>query len=274
MNQIFSKPRATSWLQQLIFFTEQEALSCIFPVSIFATLAVTQMVHIPGLPRYDLILLTCLLIQAVMYFSGLETLDEIKVISLFHVFGLALEVFKVHHGSWAYPETAYTKVLGVPLYSGFLYASVASYMCQAWRRLDLRLLNWPRGRLIWLFAIAIYLNFFTEQWIPDVRFVLMLLVLVLFWNSKVRYTVAGVNHFMRLPLSFLLIGFFVWLAENISTFFNAYRYPNQEQGWAFVHTSKITSWFLLVIISFICVAWLKHFKARISHEEDPISAVG
>jgi uncharacterized membrane protein YoaT (DUF817 family) len=75
---------------------------------------------------------------------------------------------------------------------------------------------------------------------------------------------------MPLPLSFLLIGFFIWLAENVSTFLHAWQYPDQQQGWAIVHTSKITSWFLLVIISFICIAWLKHFKAKRKQEQDPI----
>ena len=145
MQQTLETTKAASLLEQLIDFTKRQAISCVFPVAIFATLAFTQVVHIPGIARYDLILIICLLTQAAMYFSKLETFDEIKVISLFHVFGLALEIFKVHHNCWAYPEPGLTKVFGVPLYSGFLYASVASYMCQAWRHLDLHLLNWPKG---------------------------------------------------------------------------------------------------------------------------------
>lgn len=262
--------RDAPFIQQFLFFGFQEALSCIFPVSIFVTLAVSQVVHIPGLARYDFILLACLAVQAGMYFSKLETFDEIKVISLFHVFGLVLEIFKVHHGCWAYPEAAATKILGVPLYSGFLYASVASYMCQSWRRLDLRLQNWPRGNWVWLFAAAIYLNFFTEHFLPDLRFILMPMVFVAFRRTRVRYTVAGVHRSMSLALSFVLIGFFIWIAENISTFLRAWQYPYQEHAWSIVHTSKITSWFLLVIISFVCIAWLKHFKSQLKHEEDPL----
>ena len=40
---------------------------------------------------------------------------------------------------------------------------------------------------------------------------------------------------MPLPLSFVLIGFFIWLAENISTFFGVWRYPSQVGAWAVVH---------------------------------------
>jgi uncharacterized membrane protein YoaT (DUF817 family) len=67
---------------------------------------------------------------------------------------------------------------------------------------------------------------------------------------------------MPLVLSFLLIGFFIWVAENVATFFGAWVYPNQTRGWAIVGPSKISSWMLLVIISFIVVAALKQAFPR------------
>ncbi|MNJ46942.1 hypothetical protein D3C77_420850 [compost metagenome] len=65
---------------------------------------------------------------------------------------------------------------------------------------------------------------------------------------------------MPLLLSFLLIGFFIWVAENVTTFLGAWKYPNQEETWHLVHIGKISSWFLLVVISVIIVAQLKHVK--------------
>ena len=62
---------------------------------------------------------------------------------------------------------------------------------------------------------------------------------------------------MPLVLSFVLIGFFIWIAENIATYFGAWVYPNQAKQWAIVGPAKISSWMLLVIISFIIVAALK-----------------
>jgi uncharacterized membrane protein YoaT (DUF817 family) len=47
-----------SGLRQFLDFGFKEALCCVFPVSIFVILALTQVIHIPGLPRYDLILLS------------------------------------------------------------------------------------------------------------------------------------------------------------------------------------------------------------------------
>ena len=67
---------------------------------------------------------------------------------------------------------------------------------------------------------------------------------------------------MPLPLAFLFIGFFVWIAENIATLFGGWQYPNQVNSWAWVHLSKIGSWGLLVVITFVIVAELKLFSKR------------
>lgn len=254
--------------KQLIRFGRKQALSCLFPVVIFASLAFTQIVSLPILPRYDWLLLICLLMQFWMVRSGLETKDELKVISLFHLIGLALELFKVHMGSWSYPGEAYSKVFGVPLFSGFMYASVASYLCQAWRRLKVRLIKWPPFWLVVSLAAAIYLNFFTHHYWMDIRWILSGLVILIFWRSWVAYEVEGTHYRMPLAVSFVLIGFFIWIAENVATFFGAWEYPNQTEAWSLVHLGKVSSWLLLVIVSFLIVAALKQVKGEIHHDED------
>lgn len=247
---------------QLIRFGWQQALSCIFPVVIFASLAITQWIPLPLLPRYDWLLIICLLMQWAMVHFGLETKDELKVITLFHIIGLALEIFKVHMGSWAYPEYGYTKLFGVPLYSGFMYASVASYLCQAWRRLNVELVKWPSFFIVVPLAAAIYLNFFTHHYWIDIRYWLAGLVIIVFCRASVFYEVGGKKYRMPIALSFVLIGFFIWIAENIATFFGAWQYPNQKEEWSLVHLGKVSSWVLLVIVSFLIVATLKQVKGR------------
>jgi uncharacterized membrane protein YoaT (DUF817 family) len=249
-------------LMQLVRFGLQQAMSCLFPVVIFASLALTTFVALPGLPRYDWLLLICLAMQVWMVRAGLETKDELKVITVFHLIGLTLEIFKVHMGSWSYPEFAYSKVLGVPLFSGFMYASVASYLCQAWRRLEIGLRRWPRFWLVVPLAAAIYLNFFTHHYWFDARWGLTGLVIVLFWRTWVTFTVGEARYAMPLSLSFVLIGFFIWIGENIATFFGAWQYPDQERAWRLVHVGKVSSWLLLVIVSFLIVATLKLVKRR------------
>ncbi|MED1944611.1 MULTISPECIES: DUF817 domain-containing protein [Brevibacillus] len=256
------------YMRLLLHFGYQEAMSCLFPVFIFASLALSKFVTIPGLPRYDLLLLLCLLFQIFMVKSGLESRDELKVITVFHVIGLCLEIFKVHMGSWSYPEDAYSKVFGVPLYSGFMYASVASYLCQAWRRLEVSLSGWPNQIIATILGAMIYLNFFTHHYIWDLRWVLMAAIFIVFWKTRVYFSVANERFFMPIPLGYFLIGFFIWIAENIATFLGAWNYPNQRAGWELVHLSKISSWFLLVIVSFIIVAELKHVKSRRSQSHN------
>lgn len=248
------------YFKQLIYFTYQQSMSCIFPGSIFLTLAISKMVTIPFLYRYDFILLICVCIQMMMVRAGLETKDELKVIAVFHLIGLALEIFKVQMGSWSYPEPAWTKMFGVPLYSGFMYASVASYLCQAWRRLHVRLHGWPGPFWTVSLGAAIYFNFFIHHYTYDMRWILSILLVVIFYRTYVTYSLHGVTYRMPLTLSFFLIGFFIWIAENIATFLGAWQYPNQRLAWDIVDPGKISSWFLLVIVSFIIVAQLKHVK--------------
>ena len=239
-------------------FGIQQALSCIFPVLVFLTLALSKVIDIPFLYRYDFILLMCLLIQVAMVRTKLESWQELKVVCIFHLIGLGLELYKVHMGSWAYPEPAWTKIADVPLYSGFMYASVASYICQAWRRLSLKFVHWPANVITYTTAVLIYTNFFSHHFMPDMRWVLVVGLFFFFGKSYVHFTLNQQRYRLPTILSFLLIGFFIWIAENISTFFGAWQYPNQAKTWQLVHLSKINSWFLLVIISIIIVANIKH----------------
>lgn len=115
-------------------------------------------------------------------------------------------------------------------------------------------------------AAAIYLNFFTHHYWYDVRWWLTLALLVVFRRTSVSFTVDGVRYRMPLLLSFLLIAFFIWIAENISTFLGAWKYPDQLHSWRWVHLGKLSSWFLLVIISIVIVAQLKLTKERLKEK--------
>ncbi len=249
---------------EFLCFGWKELQSTVFAASFFAVLALSTVVPLGPLPRYDFILIGALALQVAMLATRLETLDELGAICLFHLFGFALEAFKTQPGiaSWAYPEAGYSKLFGVPLYSGFMYAAVASYMIQAWRRLDLRLTDAPRPRVAALLAGAIYLNFFTHHGLlPDLRWVLAALLAVAFRRTRVRFTPHRIERRMPLLLAFGLIGLFVWVAENLATALHAWTYPNQQGGWNPVHHGKITSWSLLVVLTFVVVWSLRERKA-------------
>ncbi len=258
----YTKNKIDNKFNHLLHFAYEQSLCCIFPVAIFCTMAFSKFVKIPYLPRYDFILIVCILVQLAMVYKKIESIDEVKVISLFHIIGLVLEIYKIHIGSWSYPEDAYTKIAGVPLYSGFMYSSIASYVCQSWKRMELRFLNWPEKWITVILSVLIYLNFFTNHYLKDIRWYIIASLFIIFRKSYVGFRVKGEKMRIHLVLSFFLIGFFIWIAENISTFFGAWQYPNQANGWDMVHLGKITSWFLLVIISIMIVVNLKKVKYK------------
>jgi len=226
-------------------------------------LMLTRYYPLPGLPRYDYMLLFAVLMQvAMVWVLKMETVDELKVICLFHMLGTAMEIFKVHMGSWSYPGDAYSKLWGVPLYGGFMYASVASYITQAWRRLKLQMENFPATWLNVLVGSLIYINFFTHHFFYDIRYALLIGVLIIYWRTRVHFKVADQSFTMPIALAFLLTGFFIWVAENLATFLGAWQYPNQQHNWKPVHPGKVHAWLLLFIVSFLIVAQLKSIKAK------------
>ena len=252
-------------VKEFIIFGVKQARAAIFAGSFFVLLFLSNHIHLFGLARYDFLFLATVAIQVTLYLTKLETKDEVKVIFLFHIIGLVLELYKTSPGiaSWSYPEPAIFKIATVPLYSGFMYAAIGSYISQAWKIFKLELLNYSHYIISVCLCALIYLNFFTNHYIYDFRIFLILAVFALFWKTKVYFTVTDIRRSMPMNLAFLLIAFFIWVAENISTYLGAWQYPNQVHAWNAVSTSKITSWFLMVIISFILVAYLKHFKKDI-----------
>jgi uncharacterized membrane protein YoaT (DUF817 family) len=252
-------------LIEFLYFGIKQARACLFAGLFFAAVFLVPRAGLLGIPRYDLLLLIALAIQAWMVWAKLETWDELKAISLFHVIGFALEVFKTSSGiqSWSYPDFAYTKLFGVPLFSGFMYAAVGSYIIQAWRLMDVRIRHHPPYWMAALMAAAIYANFFTHHFVPDFRWYLAAIALGLYARASVTFRPLDRDRTMPLLVGFLLVGFFIWLAENLSTFFGVWRYPDQIRTWTSVHVGKWSSWSLLVIMTFTIVANLKHIKERI-----------
>ncbi|WP_246041333.1 DUF817 domain-containing protein [Peteryoungia ipomoeae] len=250
---------------EFLLFGIKEARACLFAGLFFVSIFVTPRDGLFGIPRYDLLLVIALGIQIFMVWSKLETMDELKAICLFHVVGFALEVFKTSGTiqSWSYPDFAYTKVLGVPLFSGFMYAAVGSYIIQAWRLLHVRIRHHPPYWMAILVALAIYGNFFTHHYIGDYRWYIAALAIGLYARATVIFRPFDRDRRMPLILAFILIGFFIWLAENISTFFAIWHYPNQIGAWSTVHLGKWSSWTLLVIMTFTIVASLKHIREKI-----------
>jgi len=250
---------------EFLLFGIKEARACLFAGLFFvAVFAVPQAGWI-GVARYDWLLVIAVVLQAGMVWSGLETWDELKAITLFHFVGFVLEAFKTSSavGSWSYPGDGVTKLLGVPLFSGFMYAAVGSYIIQAWRLFDLKIRHHPIYWMATVTALLVYANFFTHHFIGDYRWYISAFALGLYARSVVSFTPLDRPRKMPLLLGFVLIGFFLWLAENLSTFFGIWKYPDQLGAWSLVHLGKWSSWSMLVIMTFTIVTHLKHIKASV-----------
>ncbi len=250
------------WLYEFLLFGFKQGWACLFGGLLLALLLATHFLYPDDAPlaRYDFLTLAALAIQIGMLAFRLETWDEAKVILIFHVVGTVMEIFKTYAGSWVYPEEAFLRIAGVPLFSGFMYAAVGSYIAHVWRIFDFRFAHYPPPWTTWVLAGAIYANFFLHHYWIDIRWGLFAATALIFWRTSVHFRNFRVHRWMPLLLGFGLVALFIWAAENIGTFANAWNYPEQEQVWKPVHLAKFGSWYLLMIISFVLVALVQPIR--------------
>lgn len=262
--------RKPSLLALLLEFVRIQALCCLFAFLVVGLLALTDALPLGGwgISRADVMLAGVLLIQAALLVTRFETVREALALALFHVLGFALEVFKVSHGSWSYDTAGVSVVAGVPLYAGFMYASVGSYMAQAWRRVNLTLHHSPPLPVQVLLAAAAYLNFFTHHYGPDLRWPITALLMLAYARTQVHFSLLGQRLRMPLLASFALIGLAVYVAENAGTFLGAWVYPQQAHGWRMVDAGKWLAWTLMVIVAFLIVSSLKRMETRWEHQKN------
>ncbi|MEO1038262.1 MAG: DUF817 domain-containing protein [Pseudomonadota bacterium] len=253
-------------LHEFLAFGVKQGWACLFGALMLALLLATFVFYPSDAPlaRYDFLTISAVLIQIGMLAAKLETWEEARVIAVFHVVGTVMEIFKVQAGSWIYPESgeAMLVIAGVPLFSGFMYAAVGSYIARVWRLFDFRFDRfaplWAQG----LLAAAIYVNFFAHHYTVDIRNLLFIASLILYGPCVIWFRPDRAHRFMPLVLGLVLVALFIWFAENIGTFARAWTYPGQHESWSPVSLSKLGSWYLLMIISFVLVAALNAIQDR------------
>jgi uncharacterized membrane protein YoaT (DUF817 family) len=243
-------------LYEFLLFGFKQGWACLFGALMLVLLVATYLVYPRDswLPRYDFLTLAALAVQLLMLRFRLETWDEAKVILAFHVAGTVMELFKTAAGSWLYPEPSYLRIAGVPLFSGFMYAAVGSYIARIWRIFDIRFTYYPPLWTTWALAAAIYVNFFAHHWLPDARIPLLAVTAIVFGRALFWFRPFRAYRPMPVLLGFLLVALFIWLAENIGTLSQAWTYPSQRDGWTMVPLAKLVSSYLLMIISVVLVS--------------------
>jgi len=245
-------------LTEFLVFGLKQGWACIFGAAMLAVLVATRVWYPDdaALARNDFLVIAAVVIQITMVVLRLETLRELRVIVLFHIVGTGMELFKTDVGSWIYEGEGLLRIGGVPLYSGFMYAAVGSYLVRVYRLFDLRFERYPRRWITAAIAGLIYVNFFSHHYLPDARWVLLAAIVVVYGRTMMQFTVFRSRLRMPVVLAFLLVAVFIWLAENIATWSNAWAYPDQLEGWHPVSVGKLGAWFLLMMISVVLVAWV------------------
>lgn len=248
----------TAWLFEFVSFGIKQAWACLFGGVFLALLIATYLFYPEAgwLARYDFLVLAAIAIQAALLLSGLETWEEARVILVFHVVGTVMEVFKTQVGSWVYPEPSVLRIADVPLFSGFMYACVGSYLARVWRIFEFRFDRFPPLWLQGVLAVAIYVNFFSHHYAVDIRLALFAASVLIYGPCVVWFRPDHSHRPMPLVVGFVLVAMFIWFAENIGTMARAWSYPGQEAGWEMVSLSKLGAWYLLMIISFVLVAFV------------------
>ncbi|MGL5840172.1 MAG: DUF817 domain-containing protein [Sphingorhabdus sp.] len=258
------RPGWHSWVYEFLLFGFKQGWACLFGGLMLALLLSTHFFYPQdaALARYDFLTVAAFAIQIMMLLFRLESWEEAKVILLFHIVGTVMELFKTAYGSWIYPEPSLLRIGDVPLFSGFMYAAVGSYIARIWRIFDMRFSDYPPSWLTIALGVAIYINFFAHHWLPDIRLLLFAIMLYLFFRTRIWFRIWKEWRWMPLLVGWFLVAGFIWFAENIGTFARAWSYPDQQDGWKMVSPAKLGAWYLLMYISFILVAMVHKPKPK------------
>ncbi len=247
------------FLVEFVMFGAKMAWATIFAAALLLMIILTSLFYPENawLSRYDFLTLYAITLQIAMLTLRLESILEAWVILLFHISGTVMEIFKLSQGSWDYPETGFFELGGVPLFSGFMYASVGSFMVRAIRVFDMRFIPYPALGWTYALAVLIYLNFFTHHFLPDIRWLLILATIIIYGRTWVSFVPFGTRWQMPMVISGILSSLFLYIAENIGTLTGTWVYGTSSLS-DFTSPMKITSWYLLLYVSFVQVMLVMH----------------
>lgn len=239
-------------------FSFKAAAAALFGILLLLAFALTASMGSElfyGFYRYDYLLFYALSIQVVLVYAKLESWAEAKVIALFHVLAMVMEIFLTHPAiaSWQYPQPAIFKILTVPLFAGFMYSAVGSFFARSLRLFQVSFERLPSFTNMLALALLSYINFMSKFFIPDYRLLLFIWSGVIFWKTRIHFQLN--RHQLQLPMLpvLLLLAFIIWIAENISTFYQIWLYPSQVAKWHMVGWGKLGSWYLLLLLSLVLV---------------------
>ena len=266
----WARGRLHPHVAEFVMFVLKQGWAALFGILFVCALMLTKAVWSDDwvISRYDGLLIFAVLTQVIFVWTRLETWDEVKVIFLFHLTGTVMEVFKLAQGSWDYPETGFFEIAGVPLFTGFMYACVGSYIARVIRIFRMVFAPYPPFWTTVVLALAIYANFFLHHFVVDIRNGLFLATILLFWRTRIWFYPARTPRWMPLPVAAFLSAFFLWIAENVGTFTRTWVYAGQGH-FDLVSLGKLGSWYLLLYVSFVTVTLVMRGALRAAPHVPP-----
>lgn len=254
-----------TFLKEFWLFGVKQAYACLFGGFLLALMLITKFWYpLEALHRYDFIFLAAIGFQLFLIAFRLETWREFTVILVFHIVATVMELFKTSDaiGAWVYPEEYVFGIANVPLFTGFMYSAVGSYIARVWRIFEFEYSYYPPKSATIILVALVYINFFSHHYIWDMRWVLLAFTILLFYRTTIYYKIHKTHRSMPLLLGWFLVALFIWFAENIATYANIWIYPNQTDDWEMVSVAKLSSWFLLMLLSFVLVASINQVRIR------------
>ena len=186
-----------------------------------------------------------------MFALGWNALGDALPIGAVFLAGVVLEWQRTGAGAWAYEAGGVLQFGQKPLFVGFMYAAVGSYIIRSLRLKALMVTGMPA---IWIglgAGAVIYGSYFLS--LPSwVRPLLLTFVVIVFSGARVR---SPSGSWLYVPVALAMAAVLLWVAENVGTFTGTWSYPGQG-AYEFVSLSKIGAWFLLLNVCFLLVIYL------------------
>lgn len=253
----FRMQAVRTFAREFLLFGIKQASACIFGAYLLLLIMVTRWwFPFEHIHRNDFLFMAAVAFQCLLLATRLESPREAFVILVFHVVATVMEVFKTSDaiGAWKYPGEFVIGIGNVPLFAGFMYSAVGSYIARVWRIFDFRFTRYPPMWSTCLLVSLIYVNFFSHHFITDIRYALLAAAMLMFGRSMICFRIDQVHRRMPLVVGWFLVSLFIWIAENIATYSRVWIYPSQADQWQPVSPSKLVAWYLLMLLSFVLVS--------------------
>jgi uncharacterized membrane protein YoaT (DUF817 family) len=247
-------------VKQSVLFLKKQAYCALFGGVLLFFIGITYYVNPGDINRYDFLFIIAVCTQVLLLLFKYESLREFYVILTFHVLALIMEVYKVGIGSWTYFGGGNISLFGVPLFTGFMYSAIGSYMYRAWKINKFRFKNYPKPTHLITLLVFIYINFFTNHFLYDFRYILLVVSGIIFYKTRFFVELTDKRIQVHPLLANALTAFVIWISEQFGTFYRLWAYPNQIHTWTFVSFNKYISWYLLLIFSFSIISLFNYKK--------------